>query len=276
MERVYIYGAGGSGRRLAAQLKDEFDIIGFIESDENKHGNAIDGLPCVGLEEALNKEFDKIILGSMAGLYEMKENLLIKGIAESKIISSYVSSSVLQRLIFLHRYAEIVSEKSMQGSVAEAGVYRGEFAKEINQSFPQKRCYLFDTFDGFDDRDFKYENIGSDAFEKHFNNTSVDLVMSKMPYPQQVVIRKGYVPESLNGIDDQFCFVNLDMDLYKPTFDALRFFYPKMVNGGVILIHDYYSLSYPNIKLAIDDFEKEIGGIRRFPIGDELSIAIMK
>lgn len=45
--------------------------------------------------------------------------------------------------------------------MAEAGVFRGEFANEINRYFPDRECYLFDTFDGFDTRDFKYETMNS-------------------------------------------------------------------------------------------------------------------
>ena len=45
--------------------------------------------------------------------------------------------------------------------------------------------------------------------------------------------------------DEKFAFVSLDLDLYKPTFEGLRFFYPKMIKGGCVLIHDYFTPSYP-------------------------------
>jgi hypothetical protein len=31
----------------------------------------------------------------------------------------------------------------------------------------------------------------------------------------------------------------LDRDLYEGTLDALRFFWPRMNSGGIILSHDY-------------------------------------
>ena len=37
--------------------------------------------------------------------------------------------------------------------MAELGVYRGEFAKEINKVFPDRTLYLFDTFEGFAEQD---------------------------------------------------------------------------------------------------------------------------
>ena len=51
---------------------------------------------------------------------------------------------------------EIYSRK-IEGSVAELGVYQGGFAKYINQAFPNKKLYLFDTFTGFDAKDISLE-----------------------------------------------------------------------------------------------------------------------
>ena len=98
-----------------------------------------------------------------------------------------------------------------------------------------------------------------------------------MSYPENVEIRKGYFPDTTKGLEDQkFFFVNLDFDLYNPTIDGLRFFFPRLVESGIILVHDYYNPGYAGIKSAIDDFEREQGVIRRFPIGDHCSIAVLK
>ena len=68
-------------------------------------------------------------------------------------------------------------------------------------------------------------------------------------------IIKGKFPESGKKIiDNKFCFVHLDVDLYKSTIDSLRFFFPKMVLGGIILIHDYHS---DGIQKAFTEFKKE-------------------
>lgn len=101
--------------------------------------------------------------------------------------------------------------------------------------------------------------------------------MAKMPHQEKIELKIGRFPETAKGITDKFLFVNLDMDLYEPTLGGLRFFYPLMVEGGVILIHDYFNKVYPNIITAINDFEKEIGfKLHKMPIGDDISIAIIK
>ena len=99
-----------------------------------------------------------------------------------------------------------------------------------------------------------------------------------VPYAEAVAEAPSWkCPETAEGIDDRFAFVNLDMDLYEPTIEGLRFFYPRMSEGGVILIHDYFSEAYPNIEQSVDDFVRELGTrLRKIPIGDDISMAIVK
>ena len=107
--------------------------------------------------------------------------------------------------------------------------------------------------------------------------TNQELVLEKMLYKEKVVIQKGYFPETTIGLENKkFGFVNLDFDLYKPTLEGLRFFYPKLVKGGCILIHDYYNAWYKGVGAAIEKFEEEYGEIIKFPIGDDCSLGILK
>lgn len=67
------------------------------------------------------------------------------------------------------------------------------------------------------------------------------------------------------------------MDLYKPTLEGLRFFYPLMVSGGIITVHDYFSQGYEGVKAALKEFMDEMqDNMVPFPIGDHTSIAIQK
>ena len=47
--------------------------------------------------------------------------------------------------------------------------------------------------------------------------------------------------------------MHLDADLYLPTIEGLKFFYPKLSAGGVIIIHDY-NHTWDGIKKALDEF----------------------
>ena len=222
-------------------------------------------------------DFDTLIFGTSMGFDDVSEQLRDMGIPEHKIDKKYIFLIMQSRILFLKRFAERVRKEGISGSVAEAGVYRGDFAKLISKYFPDRKCYLFDTFTGFTDYDIAREQKASMTSADHLKRTSIDEVLAKMPYKDKIILRVGRFPETAQGIDDTFAFVNLDMDLYEPTIEGLRFFYPKMSDGGVILIHDYFGEAYPNVEQSVDDFERELGTkLNKIPIGDDFSMAIIK
>ena len=227
-------------------------------------------------------DFDSVIVGTFTGFYEIRSQLESMGIPRHKIDVSHIELSVRAREAFLHDFAKEINAQNLEGSVAELGVYRGDFARRINECFKDKTLYLFDTFEGFEDKDLtqsKDGKMGANLGKKHFSNTSVELVLGKMPYPKQCVIKKGWFPQSSVGCENErFCFVNLDADLYEPILAGLEFFYPKMVRGGVILIHEYFSAGYVGVKKAVNEFVHKFGlcNFQKLPIGDNLSIAIIK
>lgn len=102
----------------------------------------------------------------------------------------------------------------------------------FNGYFPDRKCYLFDTFEGFSKNDHEFEKERSLLDAENLRDTNVEDVMSIMPHKDMIYVKKGYFPQTAVGIEDTFCFVNLDMDLYKPILEGLRFFYPQMVLGG--------------------------------------------
>ncbi len=70
-----------------------------------------------------------------------------------------------------------------RASVAEAGVFQGDFARIINKSYPNRTLYLFDTFEGFSEKDIEYEKEMSNAKVGDYRATNEKLVIKKMIYP---------------------------------------------------------------------------------------------
>ena len=276
-EKIILFGAGGSGKKLFVEYAKNEDICVVAFCDNFKEGELM-GLPIIKPIDLLTYEYDSIVIASVAAT-SIEKQLIDLGIKRSKICRSYIGVASLARDTFLKQFADECKRKNLQGNVAEAGVFQGDFAVLINKYFHEKTCYLFDTFEGFDARDIeKEENYQENPTRgDYFKMTSVEVVRSKLQNPERCIIKKGYVPETFEGIEDQFCFVNLDMDLYQPTLEALKWFWPKMVDEGVILVHDYFDESgtYPNLKKAVIKFVEE-NNIRTMPIGDNLSIALIK
>ena len=153
-------------------------------------------------------------------------------------------------------YSVARSQADMEGDLAEVGVYQGGSAKLICEVKRDKDLYLFDTFTGLPEVSEDDTHFGEKHwYENEFSNTSEEAIKKLLSRYQNVHIMKGIFPESGKSIiEKKFCFVHLDVDLYKSTIESLRFFFPRMVKGGIILIHDFHS---DGIQKAFKEFKNE-------------------
>jgi O-methyltransferase len=211
-------------------------------------------------------------------LYQRYRLVILRGqvVLDMETMSNLTTRDSL-RVCSLHAIAEEIYAKSVEGSVAELGVYQGHFAKDINAVFPDRNLYLFDTFQGFSKQD-KEVDIGGgySSAAEDFSDTSVDLVVTKMSHPEKVKIRAGYFPQSVQEADKQkrFAFVSIDADLYKPIYDGLQFFYPRLNPGGYIFVHDYNNKDYPGVKAAVRKYCDE-ENINCFPLIDPCGTGVI-
>lgn len=279
MLKAYLFGAGGGGERLFELVREQFQIVGIVDNDEKRWGTKFRHFTIGKPEKCLmQKNYDVIVITSAPGRDSIKKQLCGYGIAENNIITSFIDQPLESRRIFLQSLSRLMKDIDREIAVAEAGVFQGDFAQYINFYFPERRLYLFDTFEGFHAKDIALErsNGYSMANKADYNNTSVELVREKMPYPEQCIFKVGYFPETAWGINETFCFANLDLDLYQPTLEGLRWFGEKMVKGGVILIHDYFADNFRGVKQAVDEFmeNRDRKNLHLMPIGDGISIAV--
>jgi O-methyltransferase len=179
------------------------------------------------------------------------------------------------RVSSLELIANEIYDKNIDGNVAELGVFRGDFARIINKAFPDRKFYLFDTFEGFDKRDIDVElkNNFSDGTQD-WSDTSIELVLEKMQNRENCIVKKGFFPETAVGINDRFSFVSIDADLYDPIYNGLVFFYERLNNGGYIMLHDYNNKGYNGAKAALLKFSTE-KKISYFPICDAAGTAVI-
>jgi len=170
--------------------------------------------------------------------------------------ASYVySDGDFVRNSALELAAREIEERNVPGAAAELGVFRGSYAKLINQAFPDRKLYLFDTFEGFDPKEHAADQEqGFISKTDDFSGTSVNLVLGKMRYPQNCVVKKGKFPASSADVDEAFAFVSIDCDLYQPTLAGLNFFWERLSAGGYIFIHDYQNSIYSGVKAAVRAF----------------------
>lgn len=302
---IIIFGTGFFGRKFKryCETSKEYNVVAAVDN-RCEVGETIEweGIQIVNPINIRQYDFDQIVITvkDLNIAEAMKKQLQELGVLEDRTICAFENKEILSKILSVNEYKEndvrvnwvkafskFVEEENLSGNVAECGVYWGDFSMYMNQFFANKKLYMFDTFEGFPENDLETERkIANPAFLTGefnqtgvFSGTSADIVLRRMPHKEQCVIRKGYFPETAVGLEkEQFCFVNLDMDLYKPQLEGLRFFYDRMVVGGVILLHDYYDPQLPGVRSAVDEFlkERKNESISKFPIGDNWSIAIMK
>jgi O-methyltransferase len=165
--------------------------------------------------------------------------------------------------------------KKIAGNVAEVGVYKGEFACKINEAFPDRKLYLFDTFKGFDEADAgRDRNAGFCGHDEDFSDTSVEMVLGKMKHPRNCIVKKGRFPETVQGLEDRFAFVSLDADLFAPIDAGLRYFFPRLEKGGYVFVHDFSGPGYKGVREAVTRFCAETG-VGYFPLCDAGGTAIL-
>ena len=232
---IIIYGSTSTGRRIYEELKRNNNVLCFLDDDSSKWGEKIDGICVYDPQSIASIEFDEVVIGVLTYHLEVLDNLIKMGVPKNKINETFINIPTYARMECLRNIRTLVDEESIGGNVAELGVFRGEFAREINKIFPDRKLYLFDTFEGFSKHDTDVElNKGYSNEDKtgYFSNTTEQDVLSLMPYPEMCVIKKGYFPDTAVDLDDSFCFVNLDADLYAPTLAGLQYFYPRLKLGG--------------------------------------------
>lgn len=153
---------------------------------------------------------------------------------------------------------ERLKNNNIEGAFAELGVYKGDTAEILHAMDPARDIHLFDTFEGFQQKDLDHETGKAATYTTHnFADTSIERVKARLN-SEKFIFHKGYFPSTTEDMDNiSYSLVSMDVDLYNPTVAGLEYFYPRLTKGGIIVIHDY-NPDWPGIMKAVDDFAKTI------------------
>jgi O-methyltransferase len=143
--------------------------------------------------------------------------------------------------------------RALPGNVAEVGVFRGGSAYLLARCFAStdKSLHLFDTFQGMPRVDPTKDGFREGAF----SDTSLAEVQSFLaPFPR-VHLYPGFFPQTSGPVvNETFCFVHVDVDIYTSVRDCCDFFYSRMVPGGILLFDDYGFVKCAGARMAVDEF----------------------
>ena len=217
----------------------------------------------------------KYSLKDIARYYEhlVGENVYLKRYFKACEATGSKDNFMKQNRFFsLYQSVQNVLRRGLPGDMAECGCWKGHstylMAGLLAEANWQGTLRVFDSFEGglsdksAEDRtqqgDTDSETTARQKAKFQSDLESVRQALSPFPF---VSLHKGWIPQVFDGaVPDgtRFSLVHVDVDLYQPTIDSLRFFYPRMVKGGIIVIDDYGSTRFPGCWTAVDEFLHEV------------------
>lgn len=277
MQRLIILGAGQFGRACAALInRAHYELYAFADNNPALTGASAMGIPVLPVAQALAGAPDAAVIGVRGEKRAAALRAQVRSLGFTGKLYDFDALSTLFdiRGAVLTRLAPRLN--GLLGDIAELGVFQGHTARHLSALFPDRTLHLFDTFSGFDSRDIAKEPPGS-AQAGDFSDTSISAVLSLLPYPEKAAIHAGFFPETVSELppDCRFCLVSLDADLYAPTLAGLMYFYPRLLGGGAIVLHDYLSSRFPGVRQAVDEFERENGPLSLVPLADAHGTAVI-
>jgi hypothetical protein len=160
----------------------------------------------------------------------------------------------ISRFYFFCLAFDQLTKQGVVGDLVELGAYKGNTATMLATMARRMgtTAWILDTFEGFNAADL----TGPDASHPvQFADTSLEAVRALVG-DDNVRYVKGYFPDSARQLPDglRFALVHIDCDLYQPISHALHYFYPRLLPGGYLIVHDYASLAWQGAEQAVDEF----------------------
>ncbi|MEK7566751.1 MAG: TylF/MycF/NovP-related O-methyltransferase [Patescibacteria group bacterium] len=180
----------------------------------------------------------------------------------------------------LAHYELFKMTKDLPGAIVECGIYKGAsfvrfagFRNLFGNPFSHK-LIGFDTFGKFpetkykDDKKYRkkfvegagIESISKEQLLEVFKNKGID---KNIELVEGNVVKT--VPEYFKKNPHlKIALLNLDVDIYEPSVAILKYFWPRIVKGGVLILDDYGV--FPGETKAADEYFKDKNvKIMKFP-----------
>lgn len=143
-----------------------------------------------------------------------------------------------------------VDKHGIPGDFVECGVWRGGSVMVARWASPERRCWLFDTFEGMTapgPHDIKRNGHRvSDEFNGKSAVTKTEVlsnfVQEGLWEPDKFEIVVGDVCQTLlvsANIPERIAVLRLDTDLYDSTKIEMEVLYPRLQSGGILIVDDY-------------------------------------
>lgn len=147
-----------------------------------------------------------------------------------------------------------------EGDFVELGCYKGDTSLLLAELLKNsgKRLWIYDSFEGLPEKSLADESVlGVDFRGGELLVTKREVkerfLRAGLPVP---VIKKAWFSDlTFDDLPEKIAFAFLDGDFYESIKCSLKLVEPRMVAGGVIVVHDYTNLALPGVKKAVDEWD---------------------
>jgi hypothetical protein len=164
----------------------------------------------------------------------------------------------IDRKWMIHQLLRLISD--VPGDTAECGAYLGATSFLICRANEQatrfKRMhFIFDSFEGLSE---PHRHDGG-YWRKGDLTAKESVVRERLRRCKDFVLMKGWIPSRFGELADRrFAFVHIDVDLYEPTRDSIEFFYPRLNEGGILVIDDFGFSTCPGATRAAAEASEDL------------------
>ena len=157
-----------------------------------------------------------------------------------------------------------LAEKSLYvaGDFVELGCYKGEtsilLARLLKSHNSDKKLWLYDSFAGLPSKTSEDFSAAGEQFKTGELFVSKREVVDKfkrsgLPFP---IIKKAFFEDLDPSVDlpSEISFAFCDGDLYGSIKTSLQLVLQKLVERGIIIVHDYNNPELPGSSRAVDEF----------------------
>lgn len=191
-----------------------------------------------------------------------------------KSVKEFTATS-FERLAGLIDATNYISENNIPGGVVECGVWRGGSMMATINTLMERRdmsrvFHLFDTFEGMaepTEKDVMYDGKTAKELldrDKAKEGADHNWCVASLEDVRQNIFSTGYPKDRIHFIKgkvedtlpkhapERIALLRLDTDWYASTAHEMKHLYPRLSEGGVLIIDDYGH--WQGARQAVDEY----------------------
>ncbi len=170
-----------------------------------------------------------------------------------QIYRKYRASTLIHERKYIANLEIVWGVRKIPGCVVECGVWRGGMIAGIADVLgPDRQYFLLDSFEGLPRARPEVDGAAVIAWQSdvtspaYYNNCKAEeaeaAASMNLSRATTFSLVKGWFNETVPKFNppSEIAVLRLDGDLYDSTRICLEYLFPKVADGGVVLIDDYY------------------------------------